>query len=150
MYKNNFKNEKDTTRVIFRAGWHNWNVDSIEEKTSKSGNPMFLVILCNLETYQTIECYLISLEGKQWKLMQFLRACGVEIDQDGNCEWNASSVVGRTIGAFVQNEENNFINREGKEIKGERSQISNFRVLEPTQQETPEEDLTIADEEEMF
>ena len=160
MYQSNFKNEKNTTRTVFKAGWHAWRVDSIESKTAKSGNPMFLVTLSNTDTCQTIECYMVSVEGKQWLLSQFIKACGIVLDQDGNCSWNDTDVIDHIVSGFIQNEENNYINREGVEIKGERSQISNFQLMQVPQEQTREEvecagvdieeEVIIPGEEEMF
>jgi hypothetical protein len=154
MYQSNFKNEKNTTKTVFNAGWHNWHVDTIESKTSKSGNPMFAVGFSNIDTCQTITSYLLAVEGKQWQLSQFIKACGVVVDQEGNCNWSDTDVIGRTIGGFIENEENNYINREGKTIEGEQSKLTNFRVMQAVVSEPVASDdydnSLIPGEEEMF
>lgn len=130
-YKSNFKNEKEPTRrYLFNEGWHQWTVKSIEEKTSKSNNPMFVINLEHTYLYKTINVYAIAVEEKQWLLKQFLAACEVPIDADGNCEWDVSNVLGKTVMGFIENDDNEFINREGHPIVTKQSKIVEFKSFE--------------------
>lgn len=154
MFNTQFKNEKaPKVKTVFEAGWNYWNVTGIKQEVSKSSkNPMFVITLEHANICQPIDVYAIAVQGKQWLLMQFLKACGIKVEEGVELNWDSSDVLGKTIMGFVQNEDNNWIDREGQSRSDKQSKISNFLPLEKqAQPEMPiEEQIFIPGEEEQF
>lgn len=123
------KEKEPTGSVLFDEGWHEWEIVNIEGKTSKSGNEMFVIKLAEGKTMGVINVYAVAVEEKRWLLKQFLGACGIAPSEEGYYDWDSDNLIGRMVQGFVENEPNDYIDREGVERKSTRSQIRKFKPL---------------------
>jgi len=130
VYKFNMKNEKEPSgNKVFEEGWHDWEVVKLEETTSKQGNEMFVITLAENKTFESIDIFAITAEGKRWFLKQFLTACGITTDKEGVMEWDITDVIGKRISGKIENEPNTWIDREGKERSGTKSRLVRFEAI---------------------
>ena len=130
MYHNDLRNEKGSGRkVVLTPGWHTFEVVGIEEKTSKAGNPMFVAELAEDKTMHTINVFMVATEGKAWMLKQFLTAVNAPVDEEGVFTWDVANVMGKRLEGFVENEPNDWIDRDGKTQTSHQSKVMEFKSL---------------------
>ena len=121
-------------KVIFELpdGWHDFEIVSLEEKTSKSGNQMFVakVVSCKDAGLGT-DVYLVAEKGKRWFLKQLLKACGLEPDENEQFTWDIPDVEGHTVRGSVEHEQqDDWIDRNGKTQPGKlKAKIVEFKKL---------------------
>lgn len=126
-------NEKaPSTRKLLPEGKREFQIVSVEERTSKSGNKMFVVGLSDKETKYVTDVYLVAEQGKRWALKQLLTACGCEAGQDGVYNWGIRDILDKHISADVEHEDNEFINRQGEKVTTKQHRIVNFNVSHET------------------
>ena len=125
MFETNVKGEGGSQ--LLPEGWNTFLVREIVYGTAKSGNPMFTLTLEEPETGSVDNVYMIDVKGKRWLLKQFLAACGIQEDKDGNVKWCEEDVIGMSIDGKNQPENNEYMNKAGETIKEKRNKINGFR-----------------------
>jgi hypothetical protein len=125
-YRHDMSGERNPKKQM-SEGWNTCKVVSCKEETSKKGNPMFVIDL-TLESDPSITStiYAVATPGKRWFLKQFLSACDVPAGADGIYEWEISDVVGKSIQARVEIEQEKWTNREGVEVVTPKAKIVEF------------------------
>lgn len=123
----NWDNEKAPSRkVLLPEGWRNFQIDGCEKTVSKSGNMMFKMSLLDEAMQVSTNVYLIAVQGKRWALKQVLDATGVEKQED--VEFDYSPVLlGEKLSGLVVHEPNDYINRDGVEVKAMQHKIVEFK-----------------------
>lgn len=122
-------------RVIFELedGWHDFEIVTVEEKTSSAGNQMFVAKVV-LADNPSIGCdvYMVSEKGKRWFLKQLLKACDCPAAEDGVYDWSEEDVEGRTVqGRIEHQQEDDWVDRNNKTQKGKlRAKLVEFKRLE--------------------
>lgn len=113
---------------LFDEGWHQFEIISIEEDISKGGNEMFRIFLAlSSNASKTLEIYATAIPGKRWFLKMFLNACGVKPSEDGFYNWDSEDIIGKNIECLIENQEEPWIDRDGRERKTPKSKITRFK-----------------------
>jgi len=126
MYEYDMKGEGE--RILLPDGWHLFQVADMQLGKSKAGNDMFIVTLDHPETGAAEDVYMITAKGKRWKLKGFLKACGVQEDEQGKFKFEPQDLVGLTVEGCNKQEPNEYTNREGEVIKEMRNNLTKFRA----------------------
>jgi len=128
-YNHDMSGEKDPNRV-FEIGWYDWEIVKVEQQTSKQGNEMFKVSLALAADPQSgLDIYAVAEQGKRWFLKQLLKACDCPVDEAGNFDWSEEDVEGKTVQGRIENNQETWIDRDGKERTNTKSKIVEFRRL---------------------
>lgn len=91
--------------VVLDEGMYNVTIESVEEKTSSTGNPMLLVRFREEETKTAIfENYVLT-ENCLWKLKELLVAAGIECD--GIIDFDTNDLVGLMFKAKIVQDDYN-------------------------------------------
>ena len=114
-------------KVLLPIGWRRFKIDTIEEMTSKSGNPMFKFTLFDLETLSSHDVYAVSTEGKRWFLKMLLAACNVAAAADGVYDWDTSDVLNQIVQGRIEHEPNDWVDRNGVQRTEQQSKIVEIR-----------------------
>lgn len=119
--------QEGNSQEVFEEGWYDFEIVSMEEMTSKQGNPMFKIslVLANNPT-KGIIVYAISTQGKRWFLKQLLNACACEAGQDGVYDFDTEDIVGQTVCGRIENNQENWTDRTGKERTSTKSKVVEF------------------------
>ena len=132
-YSDNMDNEQAPKRKkLLNQGWRIFQIKQGKEATSKSGNPMFIFTIQDNETDYIEDIYCVSTPGKRWILKCILSSCGIERNTDGNYNWDIPDVLNKDILGLVEHEPNEYINREGVEVKTIQHKIVDFKKYVPT------------------
>ena len=115
-------------KVLLPIGWRRFKIESAEEMTSKSGNPMFKFSLCDLETLSFHDVYAVSTEGKRWFLKMLLAVCNVAAAADGVYDWDTSDVLDQIVQGRVEHEPNDWVDRNGVQRTEQQSKIVEIRT----------------------
>ena len=121
--------KKPNIRKLLPEGLLSMIIESCEPSVSKAGNQMMIVELKEKETGYVETIYLVAEQGKRWMLKKLLTACGIEAGKDGIYDWNTEDIIGKTIGALNEPEDNTYINREGVEVKTKRNRFTDFEAV---------------------
>jgi hypothetical protein len=128
-YKHDMSREKEPNKVL-DPGWYDWEIVKVEEKTSKSGNQMFVVSIALSADPQTgMDVYCVAEEGKRWFLKQLLKASEVPILEDGSFDWSEEDLEGKNIQGRVENNQETWIDRQGAERTTTKSKVVEFRKM---------------------
>ena len=120
----NMASEKEPTkRKLLDEGEHIFEIVSCEPSVSKKGNDMFIIELKHEATGYIDKIYPVATEGKRWLLKQILTACGLPAGQDGIYDWSPDDIIGKKIKGIVEHEENDWINRDGENVKTKQHRI---------------------------
>lgn len=134
--------KEKSEQEVFAEGWHDFEVVSMEEATSKQGNPMFKISLALADNpTKGIVVYAILSQGKRWLLKQLLDACGCEAGQDKVYDFDTDDIIGKTVSGRIENQNENWVDRNGKERKTIKSKIMAFSAMKSeniAQEEGPE------------
>jgi len=124
-------NEQEAgAQEVFNEGWHDFEIVTMDEMTSKQGNPMFKIHLVLAEdASKGIIVYAISTEGKRWFLKQLLNACACEAGQDGIYDFDTNEIVGHTVSGRIENSQENWKDRTGKERTSTKSKVVEFAKM---------------------
>lgn len=140
----NWDNEKAPSRkVLLPEGWRNFQIESCEKTTSKSGNMMFKVGLLDEVTQTSTNVYLIAVQGKRWALKQVLDATGVEKQEEDEYDYS-QDLLGQKVSGLIVHEPNDYINRNGEEVKAMQHKVAEFKeygfapVVKPSVQQPSE------------
>lgn len=117
-------------KKLLPEGWRTFKFLGVKQGTSKSGNPMFIFLIRDEETQYEESVYAIDVEGKRGFLKMILSACGVSENSEGSFDWDESSVAGKSFQGLVEQEDNEYINREGETIRGKQHRIVEISSLE--------------------
>lgn len=130
----NMSEEKEpSSRKLLPEGKREFQIIAVQERKSKQGNMMFVVTLSDKETKYATDVFLVAEPKKRWALKQMLTACGCEAGQDGVYNWDIKDILNKHISAEVVHEPNDYINRNGDEVKGFQHKIINFEVSQQTE-----------------
>ena len=129
-YKHDMSKESDPKNPHFEDGWHDFEVGNVIEQISKQGNEMFKITLMECELLQEIEVYAIAVQGKRWFLKQLLSATGIAAGQDGVYEWDIPDLIGKIVSGRVENEDEEWIDRQGKKRITQKSKVVEFQKSE--------------------
>ena len=123
----NWDKEKAPSRkVLLPEGWRNFQIEACEKTTSKSGNMMFKVGLLDEVTQTSTNIYLIAVQGKRWALKQVLEATGVEKQEEDEYDYS-TDLLGKKLSGLVIHEPNDYINRNGEEVKAFQHKVAEFK-----------------------
>ncbi len=119
-------------KVIFDMpdGWHDFEIVSLEEKTSKQGNQMFVVKVVSADNAGVgCDVYLVAEKGKRWFLKQLLKACDCPAGEDGVYDWSEEDVEGHTVSGRVEHQqEPDWVDRNNVTQKGKlKARIVEFK-----------------------
>ena len=128
-YTMNMSGEKEPNKVL-DPGWYDWEIVKVEEKTSKSGNQMFVVSVALAQDPGTgQDVYCVAEEGKRWFLKQLLKACEVPVLEDGSFDWSEEDLIGKNVQGRVENNQETWIDRQGAERTTTKSKVVEFRKM---------------------
>ena len=122
-YSHDMSDER-TPAKVWDEGWYEFVVSDMVEKTSKSGNEMFVITLDNAEG--SLDVYAIAVRGKRWFLKRFLEAVGVKETPEKVMEWDVSECIGKTVRGYVADEESTYTDRDGNKRKNIKSVVKNI------------------------
>ena len=88
---------------------------------------MFTLQLKDEQTGIVVNIYLIRTPGKRWNLKQVLEAVGVNKQDDDNYNY-LPELIGKKIMGQVAHEPNDWIDRQGNEVKGTQHRIVDFKT----------------------
>lgn len=129
-YSMPMENEKrPNVKKLLPEGLRKFKVNSCEAKLSKSGNEMFVINIIDVETSSSDNVYLVATQGKRWLLKEFLSACGIVPDSEGNYNWDINDVIGKEVSGLVEHEPNEYINRNGDTVKTTVHRINKFEQV---------------------
>ena len=129
-YQMDMSQESEPNKV-FDEGWHDWEIVTLEEQTSKGGNQMFKINLALAEKpSEGLPVYAVAEPKKRWFLKQLLKACDCPASEDGIYDWSPEDIEGKTVQGRVENTKEKWIDREGNERETLKSKIVEFRKLE--------------------
>lgn len=131
--------KKPNIKRLLPEGRRDFEIVGCEEKTSKSGNIMFVFECKDIETGYIDTWYAVAEQGKRWFLKSILSACGCEAGKDGVYEWDISDVIGKNISGLVIHEDNEYINREGEKVKRKQHKIQDVSDLKITESKPKKE-----------
>lgn len=121
-----------------QEGEYEFIVISFRDEVSKKGNQMHVATLEEVKSGQVDDVYLVAEKGKRWFLKQFLAACSILPDSDGNVHFEQSDVLNKTIIGVIEREKETFIDRNNVEQEVEKSKIKKFLPSEPKTQASSE------------
>lgn len=137
-------NEKaPNRRTLLPVGWRNFTITDCIKTVSKKGNPQFKMTLTDDITVTTTDVYAVAMPGKRWTLKCILDSVGVEKQEADDYDYSPE-LLGQKLSALVEHEPNDYINRQGEEVKGWQHRLVDFNkhgfapVL-PPQVEQPKE-----------
>ncbi len=88
-----------SNNILLDEGMYNVTIESVEEKTSSTGNPMLLIRFREESTQAALfENYVLT-EKCLWKLKELLSAAGIECN--GAVEFDTEELVGLVFKAKV-------------------------------------------------
>jgi hypothetical protein len=118
--------EEKKGKALLPAGDRNCLVTRMEDKVSKAMNRMFVVTLRDIETNIEMDIFLVAEKGKRWMLKAFLSALGVTADAEGVFEYDPDFLIGKAIIARVEHYKEDWINRDGNNIKLDKAKVTEF------------------------
>lgn len=128
-YEHDMSQEKEVKQKrLLPEGKISLEIINCVEKMSKSQNKMFVITFFSAKDSYSEDVYAIATPGKRWVLKSILAACGVEAAEDGVYRWDIANVIGKKVTAFNTHEDNNYINREGVEVKAKQNRLGNFEA----------------------
>ena len=120
-------NEKPPSRkVLLPEGWRGFDITGCEKTVSKSGNPMFKITLTDQEQSATVDYYAVAVPGKRWNLKQILESVGIDKQEYDNYDYSPE-LLNEKISGLVVHEPNDWIDRQGNEVKGKQHRIQEFK-----------------------
>ena len=136
-YKMDMSQEKEIWRDLFPAGKRRLLVVSMNFQTSKGGNEMFETILEDTETGGRDRFFLLVIEGKRWLLKSLLEATGTyKKDEHNNYDFDTDDIVGKIVWAEIVHQNEEYIDKNGKDVKTVRNNLKRFILPPPTQAPT--------------
>lgn len=134
--------DEKTPAKIWIEGWYEFVVSNMVEKTSKSGNEMFVITLsCEGDS---LDVYAIAVRGKRWFLKRFLEAVGVKETPEKVMEWDVSECIGKTVRGYVVSEKSIYIDRDGNERESTKSVVKNIIPIDSKVPQSNQVDSDIA------
>jgi hypothetical protein len=129
-YSMDMSKESERLTMKLDEGWYPFEVISMKEEKSKSGNMMFEITIV-LSNDPTTGCtvFAVAEEGKRWFLKQLLSACGVSPKENGVYDFDTDEIVGKTVNGYVTNQTETWINRNGEEQTTMKSKVVKFQKL---------------------
>jgi hypothetical protein len=128
-YQYDMSGEKEPNK-LFDEGWHELEVVSLEEQTSKQGNTMFKIEFVKADDPSAgLTAYAVAEKGKRWFLKALLKACGLEAGEDGTYDWDIEDVEGKTVSARIENVNEAWIDRNGESRTTPKSKIAEFKKI---------------------
>lgn len=122
--------KKPNIKKLMPEGWQSVKITECTESKSKAGNLMFITELTFKEQLGYSEnIYLVGEQGKRWMLKKLLSACGIEAAADGIYKWNPEEIIGKEIRVLVEHEDNEYIDRNGNEVKRKQNRFTDFEIL---------------------
>lgn len=126
MFESNLKGEGGS--ILLKAGWNLHRVIDITYGEAKStGNPMYTLTLEEPITGSIDIVYMVDVKSKRWMLKQFLTACNLQEDTQGDLKWTEEDVIGCSIEACNVPEKNSYINRDNETITEMRNKLQGIR-----------------------
>lgn len=133
--KDDFTN--DSGKWLPEEGFHNIEIVSMAEGTSRKGNPKYELSVVSAEDYgKGLKLDLTNIPGKRWLLRQLLEACGIEPEKDEEgktvYDWdseNFTDIVGKVVSAQITHDKTPFIGRDGKEMIIPKAKIVAFKKV---------------------
>lgn len=127
--------------MLLDRGWRKFNILACEENVSKAGNKMSILSVEDDLTGNVEDVYAIMTKGKRWFLKSILTAVGCEAGEDGKYNWSPEDILNKSFEGFVIHEPNNYINRDGNEVKKTVHKIVKARAI-PTEEEKTKAEVT--------
>lgn len=124
----------DVGKWLPEEGYHDLEVVTIVEGTSKAGNPKFTVNFASaVDPESGLQQDLTNIQGKRWLLRQLIEACGIEPEKNEEgrkiYDWDISDIEGKTVTAKIIHDKTPFIGRDGNEVIIPKSKIVEFKKL---------------------
>lgn len=125
--------KKPNIKKLLPTGWRDFKITGCSnEVTSKKGNKQYILKIQDKETGYEEDLYAVSEPKKRWFLKTILDACNVpSVDGKYDFEPPLSNVlIGKDIKGNVIHEPNNWINRNGEEVKAFQHRIDEVKSME--------------------
>lgn len=120
-------NEKaPSKKVLLPEGWRGFDITSCEKTVSKSGNAMFKITLVDQELLASTDVYAIAVPGKRWFLKSLIEAVGIDKQEDDDYDYSPE-LLNQKVSGLVVHETNDYINRDGIEVKAKQHKIQEFK-----------------------
>ena len=124
----------DVGRWLPDEGWHDLEVVTMVEGTSKAGNSKFTISFISAnDAGNGLIQDLTNIPGKRWLQRQLLEACGIIPDENDEgrkiYNWDISDIEGQTISANIIHDKTPFIGRDGNEIIIPKPKIIAFKKI---------------------
>ena len=128
---------EDVGKWLPQEGYHDLEIVTMTEGTSKKGNPKYIINFGSAVTPANgLQQDLTNIQGKRWLLRQLLEACGIEPKENKEgrkiYDWKISDVEGRTVSAKIIHDKTPFIGRDGNEIIIPKAKIVEFKKFQVT------------------
>jgi len=117
------------TSILIDDGWYPVLITDITIKTSSKGNEMWVITTEEPLSGSVDKTYAPTKKPKNWVLLSLLKACGFKKDPETKLYKDVTPdvCIGMTVEAQNKTEENNFIRRNGEEVKEMRNKFVLFR-----------------------
>ena len=134
----------DVGKWLPEEGWYDLEIVTMEEGTSKKGNPKYIIKFASADNLQNgLSQDLTNIPGKRWLLRQLLDACGIETqkNEEGRMiyNWAPMDLEGKTISTQIVHDKTPFIDRNGEERIIPKAKIVGFRKLQVGKKTTEEQ-----------
>lgn len=132
MYKDDMTNDRG--KWLPEEGYHNLEIITMKEGTSKQGNPKYIIGFASADDPTNgLQQDLTNIQGKRWLLRQLLEAAGIEPKKNKEGKeiytWDISDIEGKTVSAKIIHDKTPFIGRDGNEVIIPKSKIIEFKKL---------------------
>lgn len=118
---------KEGKGKLLKKGWRRFEIIDCRKSISRAGNEQFIITMSDCETYQTIDVYVLAVEGKRWFLRNILQACQIPSEND-KYTWGEADILGKIIDGRVENITEKFVNQFGQEKEGTNSKVIEVRI----------------------
>ena len=128
---------EDIGKWLPEEGYHDLEVVTMVEGTSKTGNSKFIINFASaIAPNNGLQQDLTNIQGKRWLLRQLLEACGIEPKENKEgrkiYNWDISDVEGKTVSAKIIHDKTPFIGRDGNEVVIPKAKIIEFKKMSVT------------------
>jgi hypothetical protein len=117
-------------KKLLPEGWRVFTILDCKPSKSKAGNEMFIFTIKDTLTGYEEDIYAVATPGKRWFLKCLLTAIGNTGGEDGVYEWDIPEVINKEFRGLVEHDPNDYINRDGEEVKAMQHRISDVKPLD--------------------
>lgn len=132
--RDDFTDDANSKRWCPEIGWHDLEIVTVKEGTSKAGNPKYTINFASADNPGNgLQQDLTNIPGKRWLLHQLVEACGIEPEENEEgrkiYNWETTDLEGKTISARIEHEPNDWTDRSGNVHNDKRAKIAEFKEL---------------------